>query len=699
MSSEYRVVERRRLLNNVVSPYEVPSRGEDTSPLDFLNGIRSTVLAFVRKRLQSKIQVSLICEMMRTDPATGSITNVDPFNSNQKSVYDSTDLEVMYERMIAKMLESFSTYLKNGSGWILKRIVKLDINVGKNKPIKGSSYAPLPNALRNKGALINMQNKDNQCFKWAIIRCINPTDDDPQRIKEELSKQAEELDWSAIEFPTPCSERMYKKFEKNDVSLLVFGHETVEEETRIIPLYVPTERREKVVRLFFFKSGKNSHYCVIKSMSRLISKQTSAHHGKKYVCDYCLNYFGSQKVLDKHTESCSKHEAVNTVLPKPGENILKFKNIQNCVECPIKIYADTESFLTTIDKTSGETKLYQRHVMSTFCLYVVSRVKGFSMDPVTYVMKDERDKVDKIFAEKLEETTKKIYETFKTFVLMIFDDDARKLHESLTVCFACGEKLGRDKVRDHCHYTGKYRGALHSACNLKLKRTRTIPVLFHNLSGYDSHLFVKRLADTPGEVRYIPKNEEKYITFNKNVLVDTINRDEKKVNICTRLKFLDTFRFMNTSLESLVRNIDRFEHTSKYFKAEQQELLRRKEVYPYDHMTNFSKFAETELPPKEAFNTWLDSGAVSCSSEFDEMRPKEISDEDYEYAKKVWNALECKNLGDYTNVYCKIDTLQLADVFENFIDVCLEKYKLDPAHYITPAALGMDATSNTSTQL
>ena len=259
------------------------------------------------------------------------------------------------------------------------------------------------------------------------------------------------------------------------------------------------------------------------------------------------------------------------------------------------------------------------------------------------------------------------------------------------MCFACGEELGSDKVRDHCHYTVKYRGALHSGCNLKLKRTRTIPVLFHNLSGYDSHLFVKRLADSPGVVNCIPENEEKYITFNKSVLVDTITRDGKEINIYTRLKFLDTFKFMNTSLGNLVKNIDKFEHASKYFKAEQQELLRRKEVYPYDHMTGFLKFAETELPPKEAFNAWLDCGTVSCSGEFHEMRPKGISDEDYEHAKKVWNALECKNLGDYTNVYCKIDTLQLADVFENFIGVCLEKYKLDPSHYITSAALAWDA--------
>ena len=84
---------------------------------------------------------------------------------------------------------------------------------------------------------------------------------------------------------------------------------------------------------------------------------------------------------------------------------------------------------------------------------------------------------------------------------MIFDEDARKLHESLTVCFACGKELGCDNVRDHCHFTGKYRGALHTKCNQRLRRTWVIPVLAHNNSGYDSHMFVKRLANTEGGVR------------------------------------------------------------------------------------------------------------------------------------------------------------------------------------------------------
>ena len=165
----------------------------------------------------------------------------------------------------------------------------------------------------------------------------------------------------------------------------------------------------------------------------------------------------------------------------------------------------------------------------------------------------EDDQVDRAFVEKLEKVTKKIYETFKESRPIIFDEAAKRLHESHGECYACGEKFKNDdinmrKVRDHCHYTGKYRGALHNKCNLRLKTTRTIPVFFHNLTGYDCHLFVKRLADSLGDVDCIPRNEEKYVTFNKRILVDTIVKDDKEVNIYFRLKFVDTMNFMRTPL-------------------------------------------------------------------------------------------------------------------------------------------------------
>ena len=152
MSSGYRVVQRR-LLSNVVGHYEILPRNDIIFPQDFLNEIRATVIAFIRENAQNKIQISLICEMMKTDPVTGNITSVEKsaFNSRQRPVNDSTDLEDVYERMTAKILESFSNYLRNGSGWTLKRIVRLYINVSMNKPLKGSSKIQLPKELAKKG--------------------------------------------------------------------------------------------------------------------------------------------------------------------------------------------------------------------------------------------------------------------------------------------------------------------------------------------------------------------------------------------------------------------------------------------------------------------------------------------------------------------------------------------------------------------
>ena len=267
---------------------------------------------------------------------------------------------------------------------------------------------------------------------------------------------------------------MYKKFERNNnISLLVFEHEVFKvkqknkevEKIRIIPLYVPTERHKRVVRLFFFKNeeGTKSHYCTITNLAGLVSRQVKSHNKGKilFICDYCLNYFGTQDLLNKHEESCSQYKAVKNIFPEPGNNIQMFKNIQNCIECPVKFYFGTESILKPIDEMRGKTKLSQRHVMSAFCLYPVFRVEGVSMGPIMYVAKDENDEVDRILVEKMMETAKKIYEKFKTPIKIIFGDNVKRLYESATVCYACKKKLNGDKVRDHCHFTGKYRGALH----------------------------------------------------------------------------------------------------------------------------------------------------------------------------------------------------------------------------------------------
>jgi hypothetical protein len=228
-------------------------------------------------------------------------------------------------------------------------------------------------------------------------------------------------------------------------------------------------------------------------------------------------------------------------------------------------------------------------------------------------------------------------------------------------------------VRDHCHLSGKYRGAAHNKCNIDYKIPKFIPVVFHNLSGYDAHFCIIKLG---GKIVCIATNGEKYISFSKEVIVDQfMNKDGKKIDAERELRFIDSFRFMPSSLESLVNNLsdDQCVNLKKHYFGKQFDLLRGKGVYPYEYIGS----VETALPQKEKFYLRLND--------------EDISDEDYHHAQTIWKEFGCKTFKDYYVLYIKFDVLQVADVFESFKDVCMQYYKLDPAWYYTSHGLIWDA--------
>ena len=203
----------------------------------------------------------------------------------------------------------------------------------------------------------------------------------------------------------------------------------------------------------------------------------------------------------------------------------------------------------------------------------------------------------------------------------------------------------------------------------------------HNLAGYDSHLFIKELGFSEGNIDCIPNNEEKYISFTKRIQVGSYtNKKEEIKPLYHKLRFIDSYKFMGASLDSLVNNLPKYAFNSvkREYKGKNLELLTRKGVYPYDYMDTPEKLKETELPPKEAF--------------YSKLNNEGISDEDYTHAQRVWETFEMKTLEDYHNLYNKLDVLLLADVFENFRDICIKNYDLDPAHYYTAPGLSWDAS-------
>src|SRR6218665_604596 len=138
---------------------------------------------------------------------------------------------------------------------------------------------------------------------------------------------------------------------------------------------------------------------------------------------------------------------------------------------------------------------------------------------------------------------------------MIFNSNDRKIFKAATSCLICGGSLGKDRVRDHCHLSGKFKGAAHNECNLNYKIPKFISVVFRNLSGYDSHLFVKKLRGSPGEkIKCNPNNEEKYISFSRDVVVDRfINKEGKESILRRELRFIDSFRFTCPRVSILYR--------------------------------------------------------------------------------------------------------------------------------------------------
>ena len=232
------------------------------------------------------------------------------------------------------------------------------------------------------------------------------------------------------------------------------------------------------------------------------------------------------------------------------------------------------------------------------------------------------------------------------------------------------------KVMDHDHYTGKYRGAAHSICNLRYKMQEDIPVVIHNGSNYYFHLIIAELAkEFRSEIHCIPEDKQKYKTSNIPIMHREVNN--KTVNY--NLRFIDSAKFMAASLDAHVNNLselfdckcgDKNKQKIKikcndkivctrcktYAKRSKQSiksldakfpstyqlaksnidkflLLLRKHVYPYEYMDSWGKFNKEQLPEIDKF--------------YSNHNLKNISKDEYRHAQKVWSTFNIKNLGEY----------------------------------------------------
>ena len=196
---------------------------------------------------------------------------------------------------------------------------------------------------------------------------------------------------------------------------------------------------------------------------------------------------------------------------------------------PFIIYADFESVIKPInmchsDPTQSYTNRYQKHIPISFCFYIKCFDDTLYSDcPVEFTAESEEDDVAQIFINMLEQKVREIYNKFLKFSKkMVFTQADAELYAATNTCHICELDIcdPTEKVKDHCHLTDKFRGAAQNKCDLKYQMPKFFPVIFHNLSGYDSHLFIKKLrGDCNERVSCIPNNEKNYISFSRDVVI------------------------------------------------------------------------------------------------------------------------------------------------------------------------------------
>ena len=398
-------------------------------------------------------------------------------------------------------------------------------------------------------------------------------------------------------------------------------------------------------------------------------------------------------------------------MPTKNNDIIKYNHGEKSMKLPFVIYADLEclskKMSTCINNPneSSTTKI-NKHVPSGYSIFT-----HCSFDE----SKNKREHASKII-------------NYKKKKMIPLTTEEKIYHYKQKICYICKKEFNNNdkknyKVRDHCHYTGKYRGATHNICNLRYKVPKEILIVFHNGSTYDYHFIIKELVkEFNGNFECLGENTEKYITFSVPIKKKIENKD---LEITYKIKFIDSYRFMASSLSKLVDNLSEGIHNSKcvncnscldYIKTKNEKLilecynckqryrkkinkelikrfasiysfcdndpnkfmlLLRKGVYPYEYMDNWKRFNETSLPSKESF--------------YSNLNMENIEDIDYIHRNNVFNKFKLNNLGEYHDLYVQSDTLLLADVFENFRDMCLKEYELNPAHFLSLPGLAWQA--------
>ena len=664
-----------------------------------LDELKETIRFEAARKTVIKVNLIFICQMSMQDLAGKKIqSTLIPFRSSAfiTNGLRNTGLAQKIKHASRQQENYMEEFCDSGSNWIFDRAVAYDIEIAGIKPlvmgsgkIKKLSQKNL-NRIKHRKYLYDPKNEDEKCF----LRCLHFL----LKEKKVYSRWEKTLDLRGILFPISIGhiKRFLKQNDELNLRINILFRTL---QKFIYPYECGIGSGEKVVNLLMVEKLPRAdtkieirrHFMGILDVNKYLTQKyvntntLKCSYTEVLYCLNCFNTFKLQSSLSEHEILCLKQKPTIEVVPDKADK-LKFKNYKNqhmrdfagyldfeCLLKPgdeIKKCLNCKNVRCKCDKSFTEVINHQEPFAYSF---VIVNAQNKIIHERTYVGEDAAvDFIDHLLT-CYKDWIKELLQTTKP---MRFNANDAKVFENTNHCYLCGQPFNSDskKNRDHNHFTGEFLGAACVFCNLQRRRPHKLPIFLHNGSKYDFHFIIKALnKKNVGEIKVLPFNGEHFRTI------------EFK-----GFQFLDSLAFLQASLDQLSDDLSKTDHnyqilkqtyltkTNNKFDSEKFKALTKKSYYPYEYCTDMRTMINTtKLPDRINF--------------YSQLREKNLTKEEYITAKNVWKLFECQNLIDYTKLYCKLDTILLAEIFQKFRADMHAFSSLDPSHYISLPAFAFDS--------
>ena len=665
-----------------------------------------TILCEAGQKVVCKVSLIFIGLMQMTDNNGEKIsTAAIPFRA--PSFIANASLKNNISRNIIRSFNhqarSLEDFINSGSNWQFDRALVFHIEVAELKPIVTGSENEEDrkvdiSAINNRKFLYNPCNKDQKCFLYCVAKFLHEEKKTKKPIDIILKKEIKKYNIKGIEFPISIKgiKSFLKLNEKLDLKINILTRiSTSTGKEKLYPYEYGLGSGSKIMNILLVqkkirKSAVN-HFLLIENVDKYLravylNQKSVKTYQKTNYCLNCLNSFSSEKHLEEHSRICCMNKPRLELIPEEKKQLIKFRNYEKQHELEYIAYLDFECVLPKESNycficsslkckcDASFTEVLSKQIPIGYS-FIILGPEGNAIHEHSYI----GENAGEVFVEHLLEQEKAwIKPLFSVTEDLVMTDEDKKNYHKAKKCYLCDTEFSDSvvKCRDHSHITSRFIGAACQMCNLRRRKPKKLKIFVHNGSRYDFHFIVKSI--------------EKYGEAIENINVLPYNGENFRMISFNSFEFNDSLAFLQASLAQLCADLKETDHnyellrntfivkTNGKFDKEKFDMVLKKSFFPYEYCSSLDLMRSTlSLPKRKHF--------------YSSLSEETISKEDYKFAKKVWKKFECKNLIDYTLVYCKIDTILLAEVFQKFRKDMHKFSGLDPAHYISLPSYSYDS--------